>query len=166
MPAWVIRLGMVVACAFAGSAVAQDSAVYKWVDKDGTVNYSDQPPAGASAEAMPIRARRGGSPATQARAKAAASTTEGDPATSDEKAPGADEEATDENAGVPADEREKLLAQRQNNCKLAKQRMASYEQARRIYRPGADGERVYLSNEELDSERATARVAVAEWCDE
>ena len=42
--------------------------------------------------------------------------------------------------------------------------MAKYEQARRIYRPGPEGQRIYLTDEELDAERANARRAVGEWC--
>ena len=166
MRGWVTCLGIVVACAAAGAASAQDAAVYKWVDSNGTVNYSDQPPVGTAAEALPIRSRRAERASVQARAKAPGQAAQEAP----DAANAATEDTEDADAGaegvVSDDERAQLLAQRENNCKLAKQRMASYEQARRIYRPGPGGERVYLTNEQLDAERATARVAVAEWCDE
>jgi hypothetical protein len=147
-------------------AAAQDSAaVYKWVDQDGTVNYGSQPPAGTSAEELPIRVRRGERAPTQARAKAqddnpglVDSLLGGDPTTTD------DSPISDTNESP--DERAQLVAQRQGNCKAAKDRMASYEQAKRIYKPGPAGERVYLTSDEIDAERATARVAVAEWCNE
>jgi hypothetical protein len=147
-------------------AAAQDSAaVYKWVDQNGTVNYGEQPPAGAAAEALPIRVRRGERAPTQARTR----TQDGNPGALDSLLAG-DPSTTDESpigeASGSLDEREKLLAQRESNCQRAKDRMASYEQARRIYKPGPAGERVYLTADELDTERATARVAVAEWCNE
>ena len=159
------RLGVLVICAAAGVAAAQDSApVYKWVDQNGTVNYGDQPPAGTAAEALPILLRRSSAGPTQARLKA-----RDDGATAPDSlldaGPGA-EDGADADPTVPADERGKLLAQRQENCQKARDRMASYEQAKRIYRPGPTGERVYLTSEEIDAERATARVAVAEWCNE
>jgi hypothetical protein len=159
------RLGVLVICAAAGVAAAQDSApVYKWVDQNGTVNYGDQPPAGTAAEALPIRLRRSSPAPTQARLKS-----RDDGATAPDSLLNAGEPADEADAAdatVPADEREKLIAQRQQNCQKARDRMASYEQAKRIYRPGPTGERVYLSSEEIDAERATARVAVAEWCNE
>jgi hypothetical protein len=153
----------VICCAAAGLARAQDVApVYKWVDRDGTVNYGDQPPAGTAAEALPILLRRSSSAPAQARLKAREVTAPD--SLLDSSQPADETDAADPT--VPADEREKLLAQRQENCQKAKDRMASYEQAKRIYRPGPTGERVYLSSEEIDAERATARVAVAEWCNE
>jgi hypothetical protein len=39
---------LVTSLVFAGSALAQ----YRWVDKDGRVQYGDTPPAGASASAL------------------------------------------------------------------------------------------------------------------
>jgi hypothetical protein len=156
------RLGVLVICAAAGAAGAQESApVYKWVDRNGTVNYGDQPPAGTPAEALPIRLRRSAPAPTQARLKSQ----EDNPAAPDSLLD-ADPATGDANPATSADEREKLLAQRQANCQKARERMTSYEQAKRIYRPGPSGDRVYLSSEEIDAERATARVAVAEWCNE
>jgi hypothetical protein len=162
----LVRVGVVCLCAAAGTALAQDAGVYKWVDANGTVNYSDQPPAGTAAEALPIRSRRSTSAAAANRGARPA--TEATTATADDPDAAADAagDEADPAGAVGDDERDQLLAQRQNNCKLAKQRMTSYEQARRIYRPGPGGERVYLTDDELDAERATARVAVAEWCDE
>jgi hypothetical protein len=159
----LFRVGVTCLCAVAGSALAQDAGVYKWVDANGTVNYSDQPPAGTAAEALPIRSRRSASAAGNRSARPAAEATAAEDPNA--AADAADDE-TDPAGAVSDDERDQLLAQRQSNCKLAKQRMTSYEQARRIYRPGPGGERVYLTDDELDAERATARVAVAEWCDE
>lgn len=164
----LVRVGVVCLCAAAGTALAQDAGVYKWVDANGTVNYGDQPPAGTTAEALPIRSRRStasAAPGRSARPAAEATAAAADAADADAASEATGDEA-EPGGAVSDDERDQLLAQRQNNCKLAKQRMASYEQARRIYRPGPGGERVYLTDDELDAERATARVAVAEWCDE
>jgi hypothetical protein len=165
----LVRVGVVCLCAAAGTALAQDAGVYKWVDANGTVNYGDQPPAGTAAEALPIRSRRSTASAAgrSSRPMDSSATVTAAAATDNDAGDTADEgDPADPASAVGDDERDQLLAQRQNNCKLAKQRMASYEQARRIYRPGPGGERVYLTDDELDAERATARVAVAEWCDE
>jgi hypothetical protein len=37
--------------------------------------------------------------------------------------------------------------------------------SRRLYREGEDGERDYLSDDELDNARAEAEKSVNEWCD-
>jgi hypothetical protein len=61
-------------------------------------------------------------------------------------------------------ERQRLLAERATNCKMSRERVAKYSNAMRLYRPGPNGERVYLTNEELDAERADANRAVDQWC--
>jgi len=54
---------------------------------------------------------------------------------------------------------------RTENCSKAKTRLFTYETSRRLYRPLENGEREYLTDEELDSERAAAQKLVNEWCD-
>src|SRR5437660_1720308 len=52
-----MRLGFLLLALVAASASAQ---VYRWVDKSGTVNYSNEPPpAGAKASELPIDAKPG-----------------------------------------------------------------------------------------------------------
>jgi hypothetical protein len=148
-------LVLVLAGAFAGVAVAQESAVYKWVDAQGIPHYSDQPPMDISATELPIRFRRTDHGIIQARAQdkaeleAASAIREGQEA--------------DVAAAAEAD-RQRLLAERASNCKMSRERVAKYSNAMRLYRPGPNGERVYLTNEELDAERADANRAVDQWC--
>lgn len=136
-------------------ALAQESSVYKWVDSQGIPHYSDQPPADTESTELPIRFRRTDQGILQASSKAkaelgaAAEFREGQEA--------------DANAAAEAD-RQKLLAERASNCKLSRERVAKYSTAMRLYRPGPNGERVYLTSEELDAERADANRAVDEWC--
>jgi hypothetical protein len=149
----LLVLGM--AGMFAVAAVAQDSAVYKWVDAQGVPHYSDQPPLDVSATEMAIRFRRTDRGIIQARAQekaeldAAAAVREGQEADAD--------------AAAEA-ERQRLLAERANNCKMSRDRVAKYSTAMRLYRPGPNGERIYLTDEELDAERADANRAVDQWC--
>ncbi|MEO7386060.1 MAG: DUF4124 domain-containing protein, partial [Gammaproteobacteria bacterium] len=51
-------------------ALAQEASVYRWVDAQGIVHYSDQPAADSSAEELPIRYRKTDRGALQARVKA------------------------------------------------------------------------------------------------
>ena len=137
------------------SAVAQEAAVYRWVDSAGVVHYSDQPAADRSVEELPLRYRKTDRGAVQARLKAKSEL--------DAAANLREMQQAEEASAADAD-REKVLAERADACKAARERMAKYTTAHRLYRPGADGERQYLSDEELDVERANAARAVERDC--
>lgn len=139
------------------SALAQEASVYRWVDAQGIVHYSDQPAADSSAEELPIRYRKTDRGALQARLKAK----------SELDAAGAVREGQESDADAAAEaDRQKVLAERDTNCKAAKDRVAKYTNALRLYKPGPNGERVYLTSEELDVERAAANQSVDQWCNE
>ena len=156
----LIRAAALAVCFAAGAAGAQD-AVYKWVDADGVPHYSDQPPMGVSGstsvEAMDIRVRRTNPGAVQARVR--------EREILDEAADIRERQEAGEAADAAA-ERERVLAERRSSCEQAKERASKYANARRLYKPGPDGERIYLSDEEIDAERASALRAVDEWCSE
>ncbi len=143
------------AAALCGPALAQEASVYRWVDAQGIVHYSDQPAADRSAEELPIRYRKTDRGALQARQKSKAEL--------DAAAGVREGQASDADAAAEAD-RQKVLAERDTNCKAARDRVAKYTNALRLYKPGPNGERVYLTNEELDVERAEANRAVDQWC--
>ncbi|MBL8201187.1 MAG: DUF4124 domain-containing protein [Chromatiales bacterium] len=137
------------------SALAQEASVYRWVDAQGIVHFSDQPAADSSAEELPIRYRKSDRGALQARLKAKSEL--------DAAGELREGQEADANAAAEAD-RQKVLAERDTNCKAARDRVAKYTNALRLYKPGPNGERVYLNNEELDVERADANRAVEQWC--
>ncbi len=141
-------------------ALGQQATVYKWVDDQGVPHYSDQPPANAASEALPIRYRRTDKSTVQARAKA--NETPEDAANPREEQQDADATAAD----AATTDREKNLAQRAATCKKAQERVANYSQAQKLYKPGPNGDRVYLTDEELDAERADAQRVMEEWCSE
>ena len=143
--------------AFGAAALAQEASVYKWVDPQGVPSYSDQPPPESAAKEIPIYYRKTDRGALQARVKAKS---ELDAAADVREGQGADADAAAE-----AD-RQKVLAEREATCQQAKDRVAKYSIAHKLYKPGADGERVYLTSEELDVERADANKAVDQWCTE
>lgn len=149
----LLVLGM--AAALTVVAVAQEASVYKWVDAQGIPHYSDQPPVDISSTELPIRFRRTDRGVLQARTQ-----TNAELQRASEFREGQEQDA---DAAAEAD-RQKLLAERASNCKLSRERVAKYSTAMRLYRPGPNGERVYLTNEELDAERADANRAVDQWC--
>lgn len=138
-------------------AVAQQATVYKWTDEQGVPHYSDQPPVNAESEALPIRYRRTDKAAVQARIK------------TDETRQGAEdlrEDQEDAEEETAATQREKDLAERAATCKQARERVTNYNQAQKLYKPGPNGDRIYLTDEELDAERADAQRVMEEWCSE
>lgn len=131
-------------------ASAQESYVYKWVDPQGVTHFSDQPPLNTPAQEMTLRYRRtdrGAVPASQ------------------QNRPAVDPAGTAEAPESDAD-RERVLAERRKVCEQARDRVAKYSVAQRLYRPGPNGERIYLTDKELDAERADADRAVEESCND
>ncbi len=148
---------LIITTTFGSGAIAQESSVYKWVDPQGVPHFSDQPPMDSASEELAIRYRKTDPAAVQARLKAES---ELDAATEVQEGQELDAQAT-----AKAD-RAKYVAQRKASCQAARDRMAKYNDAQRLYKPGPNGERVYLTSEELDVERANSDRAVEQFCSE
>ena len=135
--------------------VAQQATVYKWTDDQGVTHYSDQPPLDIASEALPIRYRRTDKAAVQNRLKA------------NEAQDGAEslrEDQQDAAEATEATQRETELTEREAVCKQAQYRVTNYMQAQRLYKPGPNGDRIYLTDEEPDAERADALRVMEEGC--
>jgi hypothetical protein len=130
--------------------------IYKWVDGDDVTHFSEQVPEGVDAVRMPIKVQQNNRQALQARAdtspeqQAAVATRK-----QQEK-----EQVTEEKAAAKQN-----LETRADTCEKARKRREKYITSRRLYRQLEDGERDYLTDEELDNERAEAQRLVDEWCD-
>ena len=154
-----VFIGALVA-AFGLSAGAVAQTVYKTVDDAGNVAYTDRPPLQQEAGDQPL------------------DVVEVEIQRSDRELIAANRAAEQENArvngvvegiraGQEAEDAAELARkdeQRTANCKLARERLTKYSQARRLYREDEAGERVYLSEQEIDSERANAVRAIDQWC--
>ena len=129
----------------AGAAWAAD--VYMAVAPDGTVIYSDRPTA---PDAKPVDVAftpPSSQPSPTAPARAAPEPT----------APSAEDLRAETEPELTAE-------QRAQNCEIARERVARYANARRLFRQRPDGEREYLSDEEIDEVRARAAADVERWC--
>jgi Domain of unknown function (DUF4124) len=124
------------------------AVVYKWVDAQGKVEYGDRPPDGVHAEVVELLGthpeRAGKSEAAPAAAKTAA------PAPSERDAKKAVQED--------------VAQARQKQCADAQERYKKLIEGRHIYKTGDNGERQYLTSEEIDSERINAKRDVDETC--
>lgn len=129
------------------SVSALSAEVYRSVDSEGNVIYSDRPPAGGvPTERVTVENRAPSNPVPIARVRTPAS---------------------DDSAAEPAEADIDVVQTpetRAENCALARERNARYETARRLYRESPDGERAYLDDEQIDAAKARAQAEVDEWC--
>jgi hypothetical protein len=120
------------------------AVVYKWVDAQGKIQYGDRPPDGVHAEVVEGLGRDSrpvNSPPPAARAPSA-------PAPSDVK------------KAVQSD----VSSTREKQCTDAQERYKKLIEGRHIYKTGDNGERVYLSSQEIDEERVNAKKDIDDIC--
>lgn len=152
---------LAVACgiaAFAASAfmaASADTEVYKWVDPQGRIHYSDRPPPSEgkllSMESTP-----------SAHQHAAAERSTAPPSSA----------APRSNASPPADANSRMRQTIENDvanahaeqCKAAQDRYTMYVNSRHLYREGPNKERIYLTDAELETERLNAKREADERC--
>lgn len=163
---------IVAAAALASPAAAQ----WKWRDAQGRVQYSDRPPppdvrdkdilsrpAGTAAPASPVMqvpgataAQRSGAPAASA---SAASAPTSDPALEARKRM---VEASKEQA--KRDEEEKIARQKIDNCNRAKEYARTLESGVRVSRTNDKGEREIIDDAQRARDTARAREVIASDC--
>jgi hypothetical protein len=138
------------ALAVSFAAVAQQ---YKWVDKDGRVQYGDSPPPGV--KATPLRPPAGPAAPTSSAGKT--------PTTAEKDA---DFRKRQLEAGKARDKEANAAqnaALKKQNCAMAQNSVRTLEQGR-VRRLDANGEAVYLDDNQLVQEMARAKKSVVEWC--
>lgn len=135
---------------FAGSACAD---LYKWVDGQGKVHYSDQPPT------VDARTIKSSSPAE------AATTTE---ATQSLNAQEQEYQKRRKEADEARDKAEKEAEKariKRENCDKARNNLSSLQNKPRVYTTNAAGQRVYMDEGARASALASSQKAVSEYCD-
>jgi hypothetical protein len=122
--------------------------MYKYVDKNGKTVYTDQPPADADAHRI----------AGPSSAQPAKSFVEKDK----ELQKGRDKAADDTKKAA---DKEKVSNAKKENCDNARQRLAVYTEGGRVMKQNKEtGEREFLSDDEIESERVKAQKDVTEAC--
>ena len=133
--------------ALAGTAGAQ----YKWVDKNGKVQYGDTPPPGVNASTV-----RPPSPGAAA-----------------DKAPltNAEKDADFRKRQMDGDAERQKQAQSEQEAKVkrengaqAKEAVRTLEAGGRVARVDEKGERYFLDDAQIAQEAARARQAAQQWC--
>jgi hypothetical protein len=132
-------------------ATSASAEIYKWVDKDGKVQYSDSPPPAAQAKQLNI------SPGPASPAGAQPTYVEREKDYQKRVADQKDVAKKEEDAG-------KLAEQKEATCKNATAALKAFDMQIPIWRTDASGERTYLSDEQREAEKLKAQKAMEESC--
>jgi hypothetical protein len=142
---------MLLVSVMAGSAGAE---IYKWVDEDGNVHYSQrQPPKESQPQTTEIVDLKTGGGSDDAR-KAL-----------DKDIQRADKLRT-ERLKHQADQQQAAAeqAERKRGCDSARARLQSLEESQRIFHIDEQGNRVRVGEEQRQADMAEAREQIAEYC--
>jgi len=143
--------------AFAASAflsASADTEVYKWIDPQGRIHYSDRPPPSEgkllSMESTP-----------SAHQHAAAERPAAPPSSA---APRSNSPSADANPKMRETVENDVASAHAEQCKAAQDRYTMYVNSRHLYREGPNKERIYLTDAELETERLNAKREADERC--
>ena len=136
-----------------GASATAVGQIYKWTDEEGNVQYGDKP-VGEDTERVAIQSRRTNPERVQSQVQARA----------DAAAKAAEEEAAAAPAGPTAEELQARLDERAKKCDTYRERLQRFVRSRRIYREDENGERVYMTEEEMQEAREKVEKQVQEYC--
>jgi Domain of unknown function (DUF4124) len=157
-----VQLFAAVAIFLATATVA--AQVFKWIDKDGKVNFTDTPPP---AEAVKGEAKKIVTPSAVPSPQAAPSKLATPPSTKTgaDQAKDAERKKTDLAEKAKKDEAaDKIAKQNEERCKEAKRYLTTLESGAPIKQSNDAGQAVFMTDEARASESARAKSAVTESC--
>jgi hypothetical protein len=140
----MLRLVPITALILAAACTLARADVFRWVDGEGVVHYSDEWQPG-SVVVKTVKAHPDNGAARSTGSVSAANTQVADQA----------------NANAV---RQDVAKARDTQCSWAKDRYMKAIVSRRVYKEGKDGERQYMSDAEADAYRETARKDVQQFC--
>jgi prophage tail gpP-like protein len=139
-----------VATTLMSTGIAEEQALYTWVDADGTVHYSDTPDD-PRARKLALGSRR----TDLGRVKSELDSVDADREARAEAAAQAEKEA---------EESAREEAARAQRCRQAEARMRTLMVARRPFRVDENGQQLYLTDGQITEERSAAQQAINEHC--
>lgn len=153
----ILILGL--SLAFAAGASAQ---LYRWVDKDGRVRYTDTPPpAGVQSRTVGAPAAAP-APATDAAAQGAS---KGPLTPADQEQAFRKRRLEAQKAAEKSELARKEAEAKQQNCARAQEYLRTLESGQRVTRTNAQGEREFIDDATRARETQAARQAVQDWCE-
>jgi hypothetical protein len=159
----------------AGFSLGASAQIYKWKDKDGTIRYTDTPPPPGIKSMTTLGKKQSGTTTESVPAAATSAPAQG---VTDAVASPVTEKAEDVNPEALAKKRREIeevekrnkaeketqAKQKQLNCAAARSNYQSYSQGGRVYRTNENGEREYLSDDQLQASAAKAQQEVQQYC--
>ena len=149
------------------TAVAS-AQLYRWVDRDGRVHYSNTPPpAGVKSRTLAAPASAPVPPATNGEGAPDASAKD---ASKGPLTPAEQEQAFRKRQLEAQKAAEKAEAERKESmaktasCERARENLRTLESGQRVSRTNAQGEREYIDDAARARETESARQAVTDWC--
>jgi len=134
--------------------------VYRWVDKDGKVQYSDQPPPPGATKAEATRINASSS---NAAASASAAAKASDKAA--EKGKPADKgSAVNADAAKQSADNERQAKETEESCRATRAQLRTLQDGGRITTTTPDGERSLMSDEQIAAEAAKLQKQIADNC--
>jgi len=146
--------------ALAAPAYAQ---LYKWVDADGKVHYSDQPPPATARkeQKLNIRTTPPESAAPSAEGEVPAAKPAAGPTTAEREMEYRKRKVEEEQKQQKAEAEQKHM---QENCLNAQRRARNYQEDGRIFTVDEKGERVYMDDEARMRNLRDAQLEIAKYC--
>ncbi|HZF16987.1 MAG TPA: DUF4124 domain-containing protein [Steroidobacteraceae bacterium] len=137
-------------------SAAASAAVYKWIDAQGNIHYSDRPPSETiEAQVINIDSRPSNRERVAVRRSASQQQSQ---STAQADGKQRAEQATQQ--AVNSD----VAKSRAKQCEEAKTRYQTAVESHKLYKLGKNGEREYLSDTELSQARLDARRNLDESC--
>jgi hypothetical protein len=150
----ILRLLTVVFVAtLLASGLAVAGEIYKWTDDDGNVHYEDRPIGESGMERMEIVSQNTDNSIVQARLDA------------DREARDAARQVASE--APPEMSKEEIRAEqkaRQEKCQSYRDRLQAFLRSQRLYEDDDNGDRKYLSEEEITAAREKVQGQIEEYC--
>lgn len=145
-------VGMALLLAAGAYSTDANANVYEWKDSQNQLHYTDRPPP-PGATLVSIR------PSFQAarRPVGDGTATEGGAEAPRPAAPRPAANANAQQQAARSQVQQDLAAKRAEQCVQAGERYKKYIESRQLYREGENGERVYLSEQELEEARVNAK---------
>jgi hypothetical protein len=141
-----------------GFTVAASAQQFRWVDKDGRVQYGDTPPPGVKVTRLKPPPPGGSAPAPASAAK------------KDAQKPLSPEAAFQKRQKDAQEEQDKAAKERadadvrRSNCEAAQAALRQIQSGQRMMTMNAAGERVFLDDSARAREEERAQKAVSESC--
>ena len=132
---------------------AQTNQIYKRVDADGNIHYSDTPTGDPSEEVVPITSRATDPARVQAEVQARLN-----------RQAEVAEAAAEESQGPTREELAAEAAERQQKCDMYTERLETFIVKRHLYQELENGERYYLTEEEMMQAQDDVRAKIDEFC--